>query len=206
MGRSGMVRSRRIAEKGTGTWGVLQIMNAELKVNPGDVDAASVVCQMRAKNLGLCYGPCWDEHGAEWSKGMYTKYVQPFDETPKVVPPDLVQQPTPVPRPFINSFDGDETEEPEPEPEPTFPEQKPEILIGASAKRYFLAGEGKVSQEKEIGLWTHEDILAKIGYFEVIVTGSTHSLEMWTALLALVPLGGMVKDYVTNEQLREFDL
>lgn len=206
--RSGIARNKHIAEKGTGTWGVLQLMNMELRDNPGDVKAASEVVARKARNLGLCSGPIWDEHGPEICVMLYTRYVQPFEEKPTKVPDDKRGQ-TQIP-PGIRKalgeepeFQGDE-EEPEFTP-PPFSEQEPEILIGASARKYFLAGD-KVSQQLEIGLWSHEDILAKIGVFEHIISGNTRSLEAWTRLLEMVPPGGLVKDYVTNEQLRELNL
>ena len=205
--RSGLVRSRRIAAQGTGTWAIINIMNTYLLANPGDVDEAARVAQNKGRNLGLAL-PVWDEHGDETCKMLYNRYIQPYEQTPREVPQDIRDR---YPNPHATP-----TPEPEPEregeeptgfvpPEPTL--RPPEIVMGAAAMKYYLATEGgKPSQQREIGLWSHEDILAKVGFFESIISGNTRSLEAWGKLADMVPSGCIVKDFVTNEQLEELGL
>jgi len=205
--RSGAVLTRRIAEQGTGTWAILEVMRKYLLDNPGDVDEASRVAQSKGRNLGLP-NPVWDEHGDEICKLLYNRYVQPYEEKAREVPKGLRDKyPNPhlPPTPPKPERDGEEAPPDFIPPEPE--DRKPEIVMGAAARKYYLATEGgKPSQQREIGLWSHEDILAKIGVFENIISGNTRSLEVWVKLAGLVPPGCIVKDYVTNAQLEELGL
>ena len=204
--RSGAVLTRRIAEQGTGTWAILQIMNKYLLDNPGDVDGAAREAQTKGRNLGLA-NPVWDEHGDETCKLLYNRYIQPYEEKAREVPPDVRDKYPNPHRPLTSQPEREGEEAPPtftpPEPEATVPE----IVMGAAARKYYLATEGgKPSQQREIGLWSHEDILAKIGVFENIISGNTRSLEAWVKLAGLVPPGRIVKDFVTNAQLEELGL
>lgn len=204
--RNSAVVTKRIAEKGTGTWGILQIMNQELRNNPGDVDSAAVVAKRKGQNLGLCYGPVWDEHGEEFCKMLYNHYIQPYEMTTREVPQGIRDKHPRPPHITVSGPTPGVSQEESVFTPPPFIEREPDVVMGTAAKKYYLAGEGKVSQQLEIGLWSHEDILAKIGYFEAIISGNTHSLESWVKLLEMVPPGGIVKDYVTNAQLEELNL